>query len=232
MNFDLFTVYQSPFEKQRIGRDNDGGYVICKIPDCKYDCLLSAGICDDISFEENFLQKVQKVPCIAFDGTVDGLPQPNDSIQFVKKNIDRKESDILTNLHSYFENFSNVFVKMDIEGAEYKWIQSLKQNHLDSIQQFTIEIHYPFKEGYEFLFEKLNSTHALLHLHANCAGGVHTIEGKNYPGLLECTYVHRKWIQHPLSLNTDALPGPLDQTNLVGIPDIDLQYPPFVHPKI
>jgi hypothetical protein len=231
MNFELFTVYQSPFEKQRIGRNNDGGYIICKIPECKYDCLLSAGICDDISFEEDFLQSVQKVPCFAFDGTVEGLPHSSNDITFIKKNIDRKETDILTNLHSYLTQYTNVFVKMDIEGAEFKWLHSLSKEHLASIQQLAIEIHYPFKGGLNSLFERLNSTHVLLHLHANCAGGKHMYEGKEYPGLLECTYVNRKWIQSSLTLNTDPLPGPLDQPNLVGVEDIDLKYPPFVHKK-
>ena len=36
MNPSVLTVYKSPFEKKRIGRDYDGGYIISEIPDIKY----------------------------------------------------------------------------------------------------------------------------------------------------------------------------------------------------
>ena len=51
---DNLILYNSPFLKQRIGKLNDGGYVIAILPD-KYDLLISGGISNDISFEENLL---------------------------------------------------------------------------------------------------------------------------------------------------------------------------------
>ena len=40
----------------RVGKDNDGGYLISKNDLSKSDFLLSLGICDDWSFEKNFLK--------------------------------------------------------------------------------------------------------------------------------------------------------------------------------
>ena len=51
------TTYKSPFKKKRLGKENDGGYVIAKIPKAKYKILLAGGIADDISFEEDFMNK-------------------------------------------------------------------------------------------------------------------------------------------------------------------------------
>lgn len=56
-------------KKKRVGNPNgDGGYVIIDgLGD--YDLLLSAGIADDISFEDEFL-KDKNIKCFAFDGTI------------------------------------------------------------------------------------------------------------------------------------------------------------------
>ena len=51
----VLTVYKSQFPKERIGKDFDGGYIMIDIPGKTYDLLLSGGILDDISFEEEQL---------------------------------------------------------------------------------------------------------------------------------------------------------------------------------
>jgi hypothetical protein len=77
MNIDNLTVYESPYPKIRIGKDSDGGYIIADIPNIKYSCLLSGGISDDISFEEDFIKKypdTKKVFALdGTDGTIDRL---------------------------------------------------------------------------------------------------------------------------------------------------------------
>ena len=52
----VLTVFKSPFEKKRLGRDYDGGYIIAEIPNVKYTTLLAGGIQTDISFEEDFIK--------------------------------------------------------------------------------------------------------------------------------------------------------------------------------
>ena len=63
----LLTCYKCPYEKIRVGKDFDGGYVICNIPDVKYDFLLSCGVADDISFEEEFCNIYTNAQCTAYD---------------------------------------------------------------------------------------------------------------------------------------------------------------------
>ncbi len=41
------------FDLVRVGKDNDGGYLICKKSLKETEYLLSFGISDDFSFEEN-----------------------------------------------------------------------------------------------------------------------------------------------------------------------------------
>ena len=50
----------------RLGRKNDGGYLVSKSDVTASDKLLSFGIYDDWSFEEDFA-KINDVPIVAFD---------------------------------------------------------------------------------------------------------------------------------------------------------------------
>ena len=108
------TIYQSPFPKRRIGRWCDGGYAIADIPGIKYDILIAGGVCDDISFEEDFiryqLESSNVVPVYAFDGTVTELPKSifQNQIQFIQKNIGGHETTEITNLHTLLYPFTEV----------------------------------------------------------------------------------------------------------------------------
>ena len=106
MNPNLVTIYQCPFPKRRIGRWTDGGYAVADIPNMKYDALISGGVGNDISFEEDFIkyQDNPSMPVYIFDGTVDGLPNSEfqKQMKFTRKNIGKVDTDELTNLHSTF----------------------------------------------------------------------------------------------------------------------------------
>ena len=52
----------------RIGKDNDGGYLICKNNYDESDCLISFGINNDFSFEKEFKNRTEK-KILAFDPT-------------------------------------------------------------------------------------------------------------------------------------------------------------------
>jgi hypothetical protein len=57
------------FDLIRLGRDQDGGYLVDSRDVQAADVLLSLGVCDDWSFEADFLAR-RDVPLQAFDGTV------------------------------------------------------------------------------------------------------------------------------------------------------------------
>jgi len=124
-NIECLRIYKSPFKKIRLGKNNDGGYIIADIEN--YDIFLSCGVKDDISFEEEFINKY-KQKCIAFDHSIDYLPVKNNNILFYKKQISDINSDFEENLHNYVNSFNNIFLKMDIEGDEYLWLNTLNEN--------------------------------------------------------------------------------------------------------
>jgi hypothetical protein len=219
-------LYTSPYPKTRIGRPHDGGYVTAILPGT-YDALLSGGIANDISFEEHFLQLHPHTPCYAFDGTIARLPRDHPSITFVKKNLGDSNSDELTNLHDYMAPYENIFMKMDIEGHEFRVMPTIQ--HMKKIKQLVIEIHSPgdirmfpdyFKGLHDIdnhkmfdLLRSINQTHTLVHFHANNGCAIQEIDGIRLPHVFELTYVRNEFVLEKRK-NTTPLPTSLDMKNI------------------
>jgi hypothetical protein len=219
------TVFDSkPFTKIRIGRDNDGGYVIADLS--SYDLFLSAGIANDISFEEEFSRKYN-VNCYAFDGSINSLPyETNSSIIFNKLNISNITDDKHTNLRNFFDSdkYNNMFIKMDIEGSEDIFFSTLSKNDLLKIKQLVVEVHKPDS----FVPYILSKTHYLIHLHSNNYGGVSIVDGVPIPSVYELTYVRKDCFIEKPKLNMQILPTFLDQRNGLYRPDGITERPEMV----
>lgn len=224
----LLTVYSSPFPKTRLGKEYDGGYVIAEIPDVTYSILLSGGIARDISFEEDFVKKFN-IKCIAFDGTINVLPKMNNDIEFIKKNIGSENTDSVTNLHDIIAQNNNIFVKMDIEGGEIPWLNSLTDNQMNKFNQIVMEFHSPFTSKEHDAFIKINNNHNLIHFHANNCCGTRNHKGVIVPNVFECTYIHKKFFKSSRELNKDKIPSIIDMKNILKHDEIHINHPPFVH---
>jgi hypothetical protein len=240
MNPNLVTLYKCPFPKKRIGRLVDGGYVIADIPGIKYDALIAGGVCDDVSFEEDFIryQSSDSFLVYAYDGTVGDLPQNchfKNQFRFTQKNIGGVNSDSCTNLHSVLDDYAHsadpkLFVKMDIEGGEVPWIKSLDPIHMNAIAQFVMEFHRPFGQEEIEMFKKINQTHIMVHLHPNNACGDCVHQGVFMPNVFECTYLHKRFFNGEAELNMDYIPNDaVDSRNIPWNAEIYMSHPPFVH---
>jgi hypothetical protein len=235
-------IYSTGHRKQRIGKPNDGGYVICDISS-NYDCLISGGISNDISFEQAFLNKYGPLPCYAFDGTINALPAEDYRIQFVKKNLGKEDTDSLTNLHSTIDPYSNIFMKIDIEGHEFRLFPTFSDKQMNKIAQLVLEIHSPgdiqlhptYFVGLsdithpvmiEFL-QKINKTHTLVHLHPNNGCQTYYVDGVHLPNVYECTFIRNDLVSSKTP-NTEPLPFPIDMPNITHKPVVVFDKYPFV----
>lgn len=228
MDLNVLTVYESPYPKQRIGKDYDGGYVVATVPNLSYKLCLAAGVCDDISFEESFCQLYPDSICYAFDGTVDAPPIQHPNVHFVRKNIGARNAVDCTNLHDLLETYDDIFLKMDIEGHEIPWFLSLDSVHMDKMLQMVVEFHFPFSLLETIVFDKINRTHVLIHYHANNNCGVSMAGDVAVPNVFECTYLHKKFFESSPTLNRAPIPSDLDMPNVPTKEDIRLTGPPFV----
>ena len=229
---ELLKVYESKKNtKIRVGKDYDGGYVIYdNIPT---GILLSCGISNDDSFEHAFTKKYD-CKCIAFDGSIPKLPHPSPDIEFVKKYVGDKNNRNYTNLHDLISKHRNIILKMDIEGGEYPFLNSISRKQLNKINMIMIEFHSSrgqwglFDDKKIGCFDILNKTHVLCHIHANNSIKPKEYNGVKVPQVFECLYVKKKFVKDA-KLNTERMPSKLDMRNVKSKPEISMNYPPFVN---
>jgi hypothetical protein len=232
-NLELLEVYN--FDKKiRCGSNSDGGYVLAEL-DGEYDCYISAGIADDESFSRDFINKynMNEYNCFGFDGTIQNYPYHyTKKISFIKKNINSFNDDNNSNLSFFIDKYSNIFLKMDIEGGEYPWLLSLEESQLCKFSQIVIEFHGITNDSWNCSYndkvkclEKLSKTHYIVHAHGNNHGPVYD----NMPDTIELTYVNKKYFKSIPKLNIQPLPiANLDFPNDFGSLDINLNFYPFV----
>lgn len=238
-NLKEFIVYEPPFTKVRIGPKRDGGYIVCWL-NGMYDTFISGGIGNDIEFEQHLLYFLPQLSCLAFDGTIPYPPYSVERLSFIKMKLGEINDATTTNLSPFMCGIKNAFVKIDIEGHEFKLIPSMIANgDINKIKQLVLEIHTPedirlHPEYYgqslssvtnDFMFKmmnEINRTHRLIHVHGNSAVGSYIQDDIIFPKVIECTFLRKSdfptfdWVQskEPIPCELD-FPNTLNSTEIV-----------------
>jgi mannosyltransferase OCH1-like enzyme len=232
-DYRILTAYDIPTQLVRIGPKEDGGYVIAD--GFEYDLFISCGVANDVRFEEDFLD-IHKIKCIAFDGTIETFPSHRNNIEWVNKNIGYKNTEKTTNLKKYIQNNKKIFLKMDIEGSEFNWIDSMTEKELNQISQIVIEFHWPFDIYRMNMLKKLNKTHYIIHVHGNNGPSVYNIHNKKaglmniiIPEVFEVTYINKKLFDTSLKkINKNY---PVDKLDYGNHPDQTIKQIEFCIPN-
>ncbi len=208
-----FFSYKTAKDLVRVGRKNDGGYLVSKRDIEASDLLIGLGISDDWSFESDFVLR-NKVPVLAYDGSIGGSIFLH---QLIRNFYCGKRSDFLKSLKIYlsYKKFftndrrhigkfvgiyygyasmsevlsnvesTNLFLKIDIEGGEYQLLDDLIQNQ-HRIHGLVIEFHdcnLHLQRIADFI-EKFSLS--IVHVHANnCAP---LFQNSGLPLALEITF--------------------------------------------
>jgi len=221
-------VYSPKGKKVRYGTRGDGGYVLV---DChEYDFFIGCGAGLDISFETEFFKNHPNTLGLLFDGTVsrDNFIIP-DQITFVQKNIDSTNTKESTNLIYEIQSYKNVFLKMDIEWHEWKWIDVFP--NFDKIKQMVIEFHGFLEEENHLipkdknkLLEKINKTHFLVHVHPNSCDAK---KNNKLSNVMELTYIRKNdFLIEGVNKTPLPIPG-LDYPNCGSVELMNLNFAPF-----
>jgi hypothetical protein len=90
------------FEKVRLGRDSDGGYI--HVDDFSgVEAALSFGISDDVSWDLDIARR--NIPAHQFDHTIDKPPADNPKLFFHKKRVAASNEPVAMSLDSVVERF-------------------------------------------------------------------------------------------------------------------------------
>jgi hypothetical protein len=206
----------------RLGKDNDGGYLVNKQDILKSKKLLSLGVGDDVSFESDFM-KLNNCPIVAYDGTI----KPNqdflndfykDDKTFINKNIGDKEGEVP------FKSIlgeQDVFLKCDIEEHEYAILNDIII-HSKQFTGITMEFHNI--NGEDHFNELLNFISKvelkLVHIHVNNWFYYKTEQGC-IPDVIELTFTSS---DNVVLDDNIKLPHKLDMSNRPGGEDFKITF--------
>lgn len=250
----------------RLGRDNDGGYVVSRRSIERTRVLLSFGVSDDWSFERDFATSAPEVRLLAFDGSISprtfshralfgllyaGRGLVRGRVSEVREGVrDATEQRALqADFHSFFsaprhqflssfvgdrsafgritlqeifdryvEPYSaaeqaDVFIKMDIEGAEYRVLPTL-YGAANRISGLAIEFHDCdlLWERFVEITARLQESFVVVHVHGNNYDPL--IPGTTTPRTLEVTFINRSLVPPTAPWSEARFPiDGLDQPN-------------------
>ena len=234
------------FLLKRVGKDNDGGYLIDFNSINNSKTLISFGINDDWSFEESFSRLNSNCKIFCYDKNLSlyflfkiFLKKVNffykhkfidiyfsflkifQFIFFFKKNTLSRAKisyNFLTDLinNNSFEN--PIFLKIDIEEWEYRILTDIIKvsNRLSGL---VIEFHsvdFHLDKISDFI-KKINLE--LTHIHAN-NGGIPKVDLNNNPTVIELTFA-----KDPIVVSNEFVtPHYLDQKNIRELDDILIDF--------
>ncbi len=242
-NLPSFFSFYSAADLIRIGKYNDGGYLVSQSDIDNSDVLIGCGICDDWSFESDFV-KINDVEVYAYDASVnvkfwlkriliESIKNPF-SFYAIKKIISYRN--FFKGKHKHIKKFvglnvnsqihctltsalecadkDNIFLKIDVEGSEYRFLDELIQNQ-NRISGLVLELHDC--DVHLSKIEKFikNFGLNLVHIHANNYAYIRLDDG--LPLVLELTFS-----KHGKLLDKTDLPHKLDMPNNKNEAEIEL----------
>ena len=242
MSLSLFFKPKHNYFLERIGKENDGGYLINSEAILKSDYLLSLGIFDDWSFEKSFKKYNKKAKIFCYDDIISlnfiftrSIKKIIlDLIKFKFNNIFRnlykiidyiiinnkikfyKKKIIKGDIQEIIKNLDKVFLKIDIEGSEYDILEDILKVQ-NKISALIIEFHdiNKYRTVIENFIKRLELN--LTHIHPN---NYVKLDKNNDPIIIELSFE-----KNPKIIGGEVkLPNKLDQKNNPKKNDIFIKF--------
>jgi hypothetical protein len=205
-------------DKLRVGRFNDGGYVMIDDFD-GIQAAYSLGINDDVSWDRDVAQL--GIPVFQYDHTIPGLPEQHPLFNWKPicisglpkgSNEDSLENLMIKNGH---DSATDLLLKCDIEKSEYLLLDQTPNTTLRRFRQIVIELHElsfladpHHGENVRRALTNLTASHHVVHVHANNYAPFMTIGGLPIPNVVELTLVRKD--RGVFTASDESFPGAWD----------------------
>ena len=237
-----FLKPKKTYKLNRVGRDNDGGYLIGLNSIKRTENLISLGIHDDWSFEKKFSQLNSNVKVFCYDDQtsikflikkilnncfflffnfqfrklVSSIVRLIEFIHISKKLKFKKKKISFGDLEKITENLKNLFVKIDIEGSEYRIFEDILKIQ-DKIVCLVIEFH-DIDLHMDKIEKFVNKTKLkLIHIHPNNFCG---LDKFGNPTTIEVSFENDPIVEKDLF----TIPHNLDQNCNPKGPNINISF--------
>lgn len=207
-------------KKIRLGREGDGGYVL--LDDFhKIATAYSLGVGGDVSFDLDLADR--GITVYQFDQTIEALPAEHERFRWKKQGIgDINPQMKLAPFHVLMrENGDGVdgpdlLLKCDIEGFEWRMLETAPEGLLRRFRQIVIEVHsFAHIQDPEYApivlagVRALTKDHAVIHVHGNNNAAYCIVGGVPVPNSLELTLARRN--AYLLTPSNETFPTELDR---------------------
>lgn len=201
---------------KRYGSVGDGGYVLPINAVNKSNFLISGGIENNNEFEINLARL--GITGIQIDNSIDKPPALHKNLSFIRATLGNLHEVDIDDLITRFPARVNGILKLDIEGAEYSVINSLK--NLDKFNAITVEFHNLYKisednfwNNFKSILMKLKKYHGVVFIAPNNCCGYTILGGFPIPNVIEITFAKKSLVNGKRLKNTKCLHPKKMQSN-------------------
>lgn len=202
---DLMTIKRpNDYSLRHLGRKMDGGYIV--LDDFSHrderGICYSFGISDEYSFDEAISELGYDV--YMYDHTIHGIESNNENLHFFPNGIAGSDGiyEGKVNSLNYYLNQNNhmskkgMILKMDVEGSEWDFLDTVDCNVLDGFDQIIMELHGFCDLKTNFLkiekgLEKLKQTHQCAWIHCNNYGVSKMVDDVIFTDAMEVLYLSK-----------------------------------------
>jgi hypothetical protein len=226
----LFKPLETEHQLERIGGNDDGGYLVPKLELSEIDACFSIG-CNFVWDFEKEIGENYGVPSVIVD---DFSKKPNNlsPLQtFFPSWLGKFSNDKTISLgdlikRSNFSKSENLLLQMDIEGSEFECLLHTQRDVLQQFRIMVIEIHnlqnilhhHIFLKYYYPFMKMILEDFEVVHVHPNNACSTWEYKDIRFPEVIEVTFLRRDRIK--AIAGYAELPHKLDQLNAPDNPPI------------
>lgn len=214
----------------RIGREEDGGYVLLDDFNSSMRAY-SFGVADDVSWEKELVERTGMYAFL-YDPTIANVPEEHAQFTWSQKGIGGMDNpgDKIYSMRTLLEENGdlgnkNLILKMDVEGAEWEFIKNTDTDIIDNFRQIVFELHnmLDVKKNDEIVscLSKLKQTHETVWVHGNNCTRIESADGLIMPNCLEILFLNKKYYQFEKCKYHYSID--LDRANKPDVEDIALE---------
>jgi hypothetical protein len=223
---EMIKVRYSPEDLVRLGNTADGGYVASVTALKAAHKLYTYGVGGHWFFEKDFVAKYPGRAAEMRDHTVDVKNTGAANLFFYKEALAPTEKS--TTFDESRDVNMPVFLKLDVEGAEYPFFDSAKLNSYENVTGIICEFHNLHTQvgltAFKKTVNRLQEYFDIIHVHGNNYGKLIIEEDFLFPQTPEISFINKNLANKNSKFQDISYPlAGLDFPNCKGRPDLQFK---------